>query len=166
MSGCFPFLFVTFQKEGSSTLGHVFAVAIQVGTLNFLAASYSHAIVAFGTAAAVIPRHKQIVVPIVSENKRGLDGIGACILRGRVLFRGLVIRVIPAGDGSGFLARCDVHGRVEAYELDTVPERSPDQPRGIGFPVDDKIRIDGIPVVAFCLRGHHAAFVFPDTACQ
>ena len=55
MACCLVFLLVALNEYGASTLQHVFALAVQVGPVNALGASYGHAVVRLGAAAAVVP---------------------------------------------------------------------------------------------------------------
>ena len=108
------------------------------------------------------------------EDERGLNGVSPGILRRGVLLRGLVVRVIAAGNGARLLANGNVHGRVKRSQLNTVPERTPDEPRLV-IVIDDEVRVDGVPVVTLHLtvgtafpfvRGHDAALVLPQISSE
>ena len=100
VAGSLPLLLVALQEERASAVGHVLAVAVEVGSADRLAAAHGHTVVAPGASATVVPRHEEIVVAAVLEDERGLDGVGAGKPRGGVLFRGLIVGVIAAGDGA------------------------------------------------------------------
>ena len=165
VAGSLPFLLVALQEERAAAVGHVLARAVEIRTVDGLATAYGHAVVALGTAAAVVPRHEEVVVAAMLEDERGLDGVGAGMFRRGVLFHGLVVRGIAAGDGARFHALGNMHRRVETGQLDAVPERAPDEP-GLVVVVDDEVGVDGVPVVALLARGHDAALVLPHVRAQ
>ena len=76
----FPFGFVALKDDGAATQGHIVARAVEIGSADCLASAHSHAIVALGATATVIPRHKEIVILAMFENEGGLDGIGTSLL--------------------------------------------------------------------------------------
>ena len=55
MSCCLPLFLVSFKEECASSIGHVLAFAVEVWAFYTLAASDGYAIVALGSAAAVVP---------------------------------------------------------------------------------------------------------------
>ena len=79
--------FVTFEEEISTTIPHVDTLTVEIGAINRLAATYGHTVVTLATLATVVPGYKEIIPAIVLEDKGCLDGIGACIIGGRVLRR-------------------------------------------------------------------------------
>ena len=86
--------------------------------------------------------------------------VGRGVLRGigiqrKGILRIGIIQIVSTGDGAGLAALSNMHRRVEPCQLDTIPERTPDEPRLILI-VDDEVRIDGIPVVATFTGGDDA----------
>ena len=55
MSCCLPLFLVSFKEECASSIDHVLAFAVDVWAFYTLAASDCYAIVALGSAAAVVP---------------------------------------------------------------------------------------------------------------
>ena len=79
---------------------------------------------------------------------------------------------MAAGDGNRLGSQ--MHCGVETCQLYAVPEGAPYEPGGVII-VDDKVWVDGVPIVAGCravgillpvVRGHDAAFVFPHIRAQ
>jgi hypothetical protein len=75
MTCCFKRLLVAFDEKRSTTIGHVFALAVEIGAIDSLATSYGNSVGAFFTSAAIVPRYKQIIPPTMFEDKRCLDGV-------------------------------------------------------------------------------------------
>ena len=154
---CLILLLVTLKEDFSAAVAHVLALRIKKWSFDTTAAAYGHTVVAFRALTTVVPRDEEVVPTVVLEDERGFDGIGACEVGGGVLRRiGIhgerllavrIRQVKSASNGARLLASGDVHRRIETDELDTIPERAPDEPRLILI-VDDEVRIDGVPVVA------------------
>ena len=143
----FILLLVTLDDECATTLQHVATITVEVRSVNLTTAPHSHTIVALVALAAVVPRHEEVIIAVVLHDERCLNGIGASILRRWVRLGFLEVRCIATCDGAWLFTSSDVHGAVETYHLDTVPEGAPHQPRLIVV-VDDEVGVDGIPVVA------------------
>lgn len=79
MASGLPLFLVAFQDDGTATVSHILAAAVEVGTVYRLAAPHGYSIVRLGTTTTVVPRHKEVVVAIVLEDERCLNGIRACI---------------------------------------------------------------------------------------
>lgn len=122
VAGSLPLLLVTLQEECAAAVGHVLARAVEVGAADVLAAPNGDTVVALGTATAVVPRHKEIVVAAVPKDERGLNGIGTGKTRRGIRLRGLEACVVAAGNGAWHLSFGHVHRRVEPRQLDAVPE--------------------------------------------
>ena len=165
VAGSFIFLLVTLQEECTTAKQHVLALAVEVRPFHRPAATYGDAIVALGTSAAVVPRNEQVIIAVVFKDERSLDGIGTGMFRRGVLTCGLVVRVVAACDGTGLFAAGYMHGRVETGQLDAVPEGTPDEPRPVVV-VNDKVWVNGVPVVAFLTGGDDAALVLPQVGTQ
>lgn len=170
MSGSLEILLVTLKEKHSATVAHVFAIRVKIGPINGLAASNSHAVVAFRTLTAVVPGYKQVVIIVVFEDKWSFNRIRSGKV-GRRIFRRIRIgrecllavgisQVITAGNGARFFACSNMHSRVETGKLNAIPERAPNEPRVI-FIIDDKIGVDGVPVVAPLAGGDDTALIVP-----
>ena len=102
------------------------------------------------------------------EDKRGLDSIGTGIIRGRILRRIRInrkrslafaaVEIKTTGNGTGLLTRSNIHRGIEADHLDAVPEGAPDEP-GLVAVIDDKVGIDGVPVVAILTGSDNTTLV-------
>ena len=166
VTGCFPFFLVAFQEEGATTVDHILAVAVEVGTVDGLAATYCHTVVALCSTTTVVPRNEKIVIAAVLEDEGGFDGVRACETRGGVLFGRFEIGVVTSGYGAWLFTFGYVHGGVESGYLYAVPERSPYHPGGVCRIVDGEVGVDGVPVVALLARGHDATFVLPKVCAE
>ena len=118
----FPFGFVALEDDGAATQGHIVARAVEIGSADCLASAHSHAIVALGATATVVPRSKELVILALLENDGGLDGIGPSLLGCGVYRVGLFVWVTAACYGARLLARGYMHGGVELCQLDAIPE--------------------------------------------
>ena len=78
VAGSFPFFLVALDEEGASAVQHILTFAVEIRSLNALAAAYGYAVVALGTTTAVVPRYEEVVPSAVLEDERCLDGIAAC----------------------------------------------------------------------------------------
>ena len=171
MTCCLKGFLVAFQKEITTTVAHVDAIAVEIRTIDCLAAAYCHTVVALGALATIVPGDKEIVISCVFEDKWSFDCIragevGCGILRrigidGERSLRIAVVQIIASGDSTGLFALGYLHRGVELYELDTIPERAPHKPRLIVV-INDEIRIDGIPVVASLTRADNGTLILPD----
>ena len=75
VAGCLELLLIAFDKQVSTAITHVNALAVEVGTVDRLAASYCHAVIALRSLAAVIPRHKEVVIAAMLEDEWRFDGV-------------------------------------------------------------------------------------------
>ena len=107
------------------------------------------------------------------EDERCLDGIGTGkvgrgILR-RVRIHGQRRLTLPGIQvktaGNGTRGGGEMHRRVEGSNLNAIPEGTPYKP-GLVVIVDDKVRVDGVPVVALFTRADNAALVVPQAISQ
>ena len=109
------------------------------------------------------------------EDKWSFNRIRSCEVGRRILRRigihrkGILrvwIREVEAtGDGARLFALGSVHRRIEAGELDAIPEGAPYDP-GLILVVDDEIGIDGVPVVTTFTGGDDTAFIVPEAGSQ
>jgi hypothetical protein len=72
---CFKRLLVAFDEKRSTTVSHVFAFTVEIGSIDSLASPYGNPVGAFLTSAAIVPRYKQIIPATMLEDKRCLDGV-------------------------------------------------------------------------------------------
>ena len=75
VTGSLEGLLVALQEEIASTIHHVLALTVEIGSGYMLATSHGHALVAFRPAATIVPRHKEIVPATMLIYKRCLNGI-------------------------------------------------------------------------------------------
>ena len=138
---------VAFDEQRAAAKTHVFSCLVEIWAFNALAATHCHTVVALASPTAVVPRHEEIIVVVVLQDKRCLDGIGAGMCRCGVGLGCSGARGMASGNGAGLFAFGNVHGGVELGQLYSVPERAPHEPWRVGF-VYHEVRVDGIPVVA------------------
>ncbi len=61
VAGSLVLLLVALDDDGATTLQHVMAVAVEIGAVDLTAAPYGNTVVALRAAAAIVPRHKEVV---------------------------------------------------------------------------------------------------------
>jgi hypothetical protein len=72
---CFKGLLVAFDEKRSATVGQIFALTVEIGSIDSFATSYGNSVGAFFTSATIVPRYKQIIPATMLEDKRCLDGV-------------------------------------------------------------------------------------------
>ena len=175
MAGCLEGLLIALDEEVSTAIAHITSLTIEIGAFDALATAYGHTIGAFGTLTAVVPRDEEVIPAVVLEDEGCFDGVrsgkvGRRVLGGIGIHRKGVLclrirEIVTAGDGAGLFALGDMHRRVEAGQLDAVPERTPHEP-GLILIVDDEVGVDGVPVVAAFTGRDDAAHVIPEAKGQ
>ena len=160
MAHSLKLLLVAFEEQGAAAIAHILAAAVEIRPIHLTAATYGYAVVALGSATTVVPRHKEIVPAIVSEDERCLDGIRSGILGSRISRHIPITRCIAAGNGTRPFALGHMHRGVETHHLNAIPERAPRHPRLVVV-VDDEVRVDSIPLITTFTRSHDTTFVIP-----
>ena len=132
-------------EEGSSAIGEVFAIAIEIRTGDRLAASVGDLVGRVLAAAAVVVAHEEIVPVAALEDKGCFDGVvagldGVLTFDGDGDFTDFAMAIDATCDGDGFSEACLEVG-CELLELDAVPEGTPYEV------VFTEVGVDGIPVV-------------------
>ena len=147
MAGCLVLLFVTLDDERTATIEHGLTLPVEIGTGDRPASSDDHAVVALHAPTTVVVTDEEIVPALVLEDERSLDGIRPGIGRSGIGRKALGALGITSCDGERTCSGSGMQRRVEAKKLNTIPKRAVGQPR-LTVVIDDKIRVDGIPVVA------------------
>ena len=75
VAGGLKLLLVALEEEVATALGHGHALAVGIGAVNVLRASYGHAVVALCAPAAVVPADEEVVVVAMVQDEGGLDGV-------------------------------------------------------------------------------------------
>ena len=146
------------------------AGGIDVGAGHFLRAPAHYLISTLGAAAAKVVGNEKIIVTIVTDDERSLDGTVARIevrsagigLDGIVSLGGVLSGAFrPAAHRVPLLRLCKPGKRsIQADKLDTAPERTETEPAG-SFLIDDDVRINGIPQVTACNGTDDTAMILP-----
>ena len=146
------------------------AGGIDVRTGHFLRATAHYLISTFGAAAAKVIGNEKIIVTIVTDDERRLDGTVARIevrstgigFDGIVSLGGVLGRAFRPAANREPLLRLGKPGKrsIQADKFDTAPERTETEPAG-SFLIDDDVRIDGIPQVTAGDGTYDTAMVLP-----
>lgn len=146
-------------EEGSSAIGEVFAIAIEIGAGDGLATTVGDLVGGVLAAAAVVVAHEEIVPVATLEDEGRFDGVVASF-DGILAFDGngdladLAMAIDATCYGDRFAERC-AEVRSQLLELDAVPERAPDEV------VFAEVGVDGIPVGYAFVRDDNRTLVTP-----